>query len=108
MFFSEGCKKLHTDTCHNATGLLADALTRATANVTCAAKRIGRVLGKSERTGHNVLSGAHEIKAGDLIKLMREYDEVWDVVQEMAGRGDGLTEKQRRALAALGPLLEGK
>lgn len=108
MFFNEGCKKLHTDVCHNTAGLLADALTRATANVTCAAKRIGRVLGKSERTGHNVLSGAHEIKAGDLIRLMREYDEVWDVVREMAGRnGDGLTEKQRKALDALRPLLEG-
>jgi len=103
-----GISRMSAVTAHDVSDSISSALRRAVGNARHAAKTIAGKVKAQPRTVESWLSGETAPRAAELIRLMGEYDEVWDVVREMAGRnGDGLTDKQRQALAALRPLLEG-
>ena len=78
---------------------LADALRRATKRMRNAAKSIAQATQRHERTAKNWLSADTEMSATELVRLMREFDEVADLVLSAAGLGSDLT--KLRALKAL-------
>ena len=78
---------------------LADALRRATKGMRNAAKSIACAADRHERTAQNWLRAENEMNATELVRLMREFDEVADLVLSAAGLGSDLT--KLRALKAL-------
>jgi len=63
---------------------------------------IPAAIGVSARTVENWLSGATQPTAGNLIALMREFDEVADDVLQMTERAQAnLTHAQRRKLLSI-------
>lgn len=78
---------------------LAQALRRATKRMRNAAKEIARVTDRHENTAKNWLRAENEMSATELVALMREFDEVAEVVMTAAGLDASLV--KLRALKAL-------
>ena len=78
---------------------IADALRRATKRMRNAAKEIARVADRHENTAKNWLRAENEMSATELVALMREFDEVAEVVMSAAGLDTSLV--KLRALKAL-------
>ena len=101
MSYPEQHKKL-SQTFHVAGNLkvpLADALRRATKRMRNAAKEIARIADAHENTAKNWLRGEHEMRASELVSLMREFPEVAQVV--VAAAGLDLNPAQIKALKTL-------
>lgn len=86
--------RLYTDT-------ISDALAGRSA------KQIARDTGVSDRVADNWRSGTNGPSGAHLVRLMREYDEVFERVMDLTGRMSGASlspaqrEAARRALAIL-------
>ncbi len=67
---------------------LAEALKAEFGNTAGAAKRIGRLTDRNERTARNWIDGKNGPSAENLVVLMRQSEHVLRVVLGMAGRSE--------------------
>lgn len=74
---------------------LSAAFRRATAGSRSPTKELARVIDRTPRGAEMILKGETAPSAEALILAMRQYDDVWEAVKEMAGRADSESDAER-------------
>lgn len=85
----------------SVTQALSNALRLRFGMTQCAVKRIASSLKCNTRAARNWWEGHNAPSAVTLIQMMREFDEVYDVVMEMAGRRDADADESARVQYAM-------
>lgn len=73
---------------------LAEAFRLATRGLKAPAKTVARATGKTPEMAEKWLRGENAPSAEALIAAMRDFDEVWEAVREMAGRASNASEAE--------------
>ena len=81
-------RRLTVPTGPKFTAAIAEVLKAEFGNTAGAAKRIGRLTARNERTARNWLEGRNGPSAENLVALMSQSDQVLRVVLELAGKSE--------------------